>query len=83
MQREMVWHSKPPTNKTVPPPQVCERVSQSRSVVFDSLRPHGLYTPWDSLGQNTRVDSLSLLREIFPTQGSNPGLLHWCGFFIN
>ena len=29
----------------------------------------------DSPGQNTGVGSLSLLRGIFPTQGSNPGLL--------
>ena len=35
-----------------------------------------LYSPWDSPGQNTGVGSLSLLQEIFPTQGSNPGLLH-------
>ena len=28
------------------------------------------------LGQNTGVGSLSLLLEIFPTQGSNLGLLH-------
>ena len=41
----------------------------------DSLRPHGLYSPWNSPGQNARVGSLSLLRGIFPTQGSNPGLL--------
>ena len=27
----------------------------------DSLRPHGLYSPWNSLGQNTGVGSLSLL----------------------
>ena len=40
----------------------------------DSLRPHGLYSPWNSLGQNTGVGSLSLLQGIFPTQGSNPGL---------
>ena len=33
-------------------------------------------TPWTSPGQNTGVDSLSLLQGIFPTQGSNPGLLH-------
>ena len=33
--------------------------------------------PWDSPGQNTGVGSLSLLQEIFPTQGSNPCLLHW------
>ena len=39
----------------------------------DSLQPHGLYHPWNSLGY-TGVDSLSLLQGIFPTQGSNPGL---------
>ena len=44
----------------------------------DSLRPHGLYSPWNSPGQNTGVGSLSLLQGIFPTQGSNPGLPH-CG----
>ena len=37
---------------------------------------HGLYSPWNSPGQNTRVGNLSLLQEIFPTQGSNPGLPH-------
>ena len=47
-------------------------VSESRSVVSDSLRPHGLYTPWNSPGQNTGVGSLSVLQGIFPTQGSNP-----------
>ena len=34
------------------------------------------YSPWNSLGQNTRVGSLSFLQGIFPTQGLNPGLLH-------
>ena len=33
-------------------------------------------TPCNSPGQNTGVGSLSLLHRIFPTQGSNPGLLH-------
>ena len=42
----------------------------------DSLQPHGLHSPWNSPGQNTGVGSLSLLQGIFPTQGSNPGLLH-------
>ena len=41
-----------------------------------SLRPHVLYSPWNYPGQNTGVGSLSLLQGIFPTQGSNPGLLH-------
>ena len=49
---------------------------ESRSVVSDSLRPHGLYSPWNSPGQNTGVDSLSLLLGIFPTQGMHPGLPH-------
>ena len=39
------------------------------------LRDQG-YSPWNSLGQNTGVGSLSLLWGILPTQGSNPGLLH-------
>ena len=50
--------------------------SESHSVVSDSLRPYGLYSPWNSPGQNTRVGSLSLLHGIFPTQGLNPGLPH-------
>ena len=40
----------------------------------DSWRLHGLYSPWNSPGQNTGVGSLSLLQGIFPVQGSNPGL---------
>ena len=32
--------------------------------------------PWNSPGQSIRVGSCSLLQGIFPTQGSNPGLLH-------
>ena len=51
--------------------------SESRSAVSDSLWPHGLYSPWNSPGQNTGVGNLSLLQGIFPTQGSNPHLLHW------
>ena len=93
------------------------KVIQSHSVVSDSLRPHGPYSPWNSPGQNagvgkpfpspgdllnsgfeprspalqadslpgkppgkpknTVVDSLSLLQQIFLTQESNQGLLHW------
>ena len=49
-------------------------MSESCSVMSNSLRPHGLYSPWNSPGQNTGVGSLSLLQGIFPTQGSNPGL---------
>ena len=42
----------------------------------DGLQPHGLYSPWNSPGQNPGVDSLFLLQGIFPTQRSKPGLLH-------
>ena len=41
--------------------------------------PQTVYSPRNSLGWNTgnsRVRSLSLLQGIFPTQGSNSGLLH-------
>ena len=51
-------------------------VCESHSVMSDSLRPHGLYSPWNSPGQNTRVGGLSLLQGIFPNQGWNPGLPH-------
>ena len=48
----------------------------------DSLRPRGLaptklLRPWGSPGKNTGVGCHFLLQGIFPTQGSNPGLLHW------
>ena len=51
--------------------------SESRSVVSDSLWPHGLYSPWNSPGQNTGVGSLSILQGIFPSRGLNPHLAHW------
>ena len=56
--------------------QVNKVKSASHSVMSDSLRPHGLYSSWNSPGQNTEVGSLSLLQGIFPTQGSNTGLPH-------
>ena len=53
-----------------------EAQSESHSVMSDSLQPHGLYSPWNSPGQNTGVGSLSLFQGIFPTQGLKPGLPH-------
>ena len=55
--------------------------SVSHSVTSDSLQTYGLLPirplcPWNSPGQNTGVDSRSLLQGIFSTQGSNPGLPH-------
>ena len=54
----------------------CLHNSESHSVVSDSLRPHGLYSLWNSLGQNTEVGSLSLFQGVSPNQGLNPGLSH-------
>ena len=47
----------------------------------DSLWPHGLQPArllclWNSLDKNTGVGCHSFLQGIFPTQGSNLGLLH-------
>ena len=50
--------------------------TSSFSLVSNSLQPQGLYSPWNSLGQNTGAGILSLFQGIFPTQGSNTGLLH-------
>ena len=57
-------------------PNPVESERESHSVVSASLRPHGLYSPWNPPRQNTQVGSLSLLQGIFPTQGLNPGLPH-------
>ena len=56
-------------------------VVPSRSVMSDSLWPHGfqpgrLLCPWDSPGKNAGVGCHALLQGIFPTQGSNSGLPH-------
>ena len=60
---------------------LCSSISISCSGVPDSLRPHGLpptrlLCPWDFPGKDTGVGCHFLLQEIFPTQGSNLGLLH-------
>ena len=82
------WHSKASNSSavTILTPKMTNRGTgdqkmetgvlwSSCSVVSGSLRPHGLYSPWNSPGQNTGVGSLFLLQGIFPIQGSNPGLL--------
>ena len=47
-----------------------ESESVCHSVVSDSLRHHGLYSPWNSPGQNTGVGSLFPSPEDLP----NPGI---------
>ena len=47
-----------------------KELSASRSILSDSLWPHGLYSPWSSPGQNTGLDSF------FPSPADllNPGI---------
>ena len=72
LQNQNDWNvkNKPPTKKT------CHR-----SVVSDSLWPHGLKLTrlpcsWDFPGKSTGVGCHFLLQRIFSTEGSNPGLPH-------
>ena len=58
-----------------------KRESVSRSVMFDSLQPHGLQPtrilcPWNSLSKDTGVGCHSLLQGISLSQRLNPSLLH-------
>ena len=50
--------------------------SECHTVMSDPLRPHGLYSSWNSPGQNTGVGGLPLLQWIFQIQESNESLLH-------
>ena len=63
-----------PTHPKSTWPETRERESESLLAMSDSLRPRGLYSPWNSPDQNTGMGILSLLKGILPTQGSNPGL---------
>ena len=55
---------------------IIESEKDSHSVMSYSLRPRGLYSPWNSPGQNTGVGSPSLLHGIFPTQELNWSFTH-------
>ena len=48
--------------------------SESHSVMLDC---DPMDCPWDSPGQNTGAGSFSLLQQMIPTQGSNPGLPYY------
>ena len=69
--REVWYFKNNNSNKTFWQQATEVRESESRSVVSNSLQPHGPYSPWNSPGQNTGVGSLYLLQGIFPAQGSN------------
>ena len=70
------WRNKWGCSDTCYSVDVMKSESDSHSVTSDSLQPHGLYSPRNSPGQNTGVDSCSLLQGIFTSQGSNPGYPH-------
>ena len=69
--RQEYWNGLPPPTRFLSIVKV--KVVQSCQTLCD---PHRPYHPWNSPGQNKGVSSLSLLQGIFPTQGSNPGLLY-------
>ena len=76
-----VWKGKWQLSKPFLMVSMCVCVCVNPSVVSNSLwrqglQPTRLLCPWDFPGKNTGVGSHSLLQGIFPTQGSNPGLLH-------
>ena len=57
------------------------QVCKVTSVMSNSLWPYGLeptrlLCPWDFPGKNPGVGCHALLQGTFPTQGSNPSLLH-------
>ena len=64
------------TNKYSKPRELIQlqKESESCSVMSDSLVTP--YSPLNSPCKNTGTGSLPLLQGIFPTQGSNPDLLH-------
>ena len=51
--------------------------SESCSVMSDSFQPHGLYSPWNSPGQNTGVDSLFPSLEDLPNNNLINCLPSW------
>ena len=60
---------------------LCVCVLVARSLLSDSLQPHGLWPTrplcsWNLPGKNNGVGCHSLLHRMFPIQGSNPSLLH-------
>ena len=54
------------------PTPILDNESASHSVMSNSLRPHGLYSPWNSPGQSTGVGSLCLLQGNLPNPGIEP-----------
>ena len=58
-----------------------KKKEESCSVISNSLWPHGLCSPWNSPGQNTRVGSLSLLQGSYQPRDQTQ-VSHIAGRFI-
>ena len=53
--------------------------SENRLVVSDSLQPHGLYSPWNSPGQNPSFPCCRQILYQLSHKGS-PGILEWVAY---
>ena len=73
MIQDKIKRSLPASNNMLLPPSCSSRVWHWTTY---RLQPVGLPRAWHSLGKSTRVGGYVLFQGIFPTQGSNPGLLH-------
>ena len=58
-------------------PWVRALITQLGLTFCERSPPGSALCPWDSPGKTTGVGCHSFLQEIFPTQGSKPGLLHY------
>ena len=56
---------------------------ESHSVMSDSVRPHSLYSPWNSPGQNTGVGSCSFLQGSFQPRDRTQEFHIAGGFFTS
>ena len=73
-QGKMNWESSTETNFSEVKVKLLSRVQLCDPM---DCSPPRLLCPWDFPGKNAAVGCHFLLQEIFPTQGLNPGLLHY------
>ena len=86
----ILWHSALLKHaEERPPARGIDTSSSSCSLVSNSVTPWSdrLLCPWDSPGKNTGLGGHFLLHGIFPTQGSNLGLIclhcRWIHYHLN
>ena len=64
-------------------PMCAQALSRVRLFVTYGLYPTRLLCPWNFPGKNSGAGCLFLLQGIFPTQGSNPYLLHLLHWLVS